>query len=63
MPDMETVLASFGIDMSIIDALPTQDYDKWEQEILYDFGDFPTPFSISQRIKSMGRQATKRNYI
>ena len=63
MPDIEKVLTSFGIDISIIDSLPAQDYEKWEQEILYDFGDVPTPFSISQRIKSMGRQATKRNYV
>ena len=62
IPDMETVLVSFGIDVSKTKNLPVQDYNAWEQEILYNFGDLLTPLTISQRIKSMGRQATRRSY-
>ena len=62
MPDMETVLISFGIDTTKIKNSPVQDYVAWVHEMLYDFNDSQTPSTISQRIKYMGRQATKRSY-
>ena len=62
IPDMETVLTSFGIDTTKIKNSPVHDYKAWEHEMLYDFGYSLTSLTISQRIKSMRRQATNKYY-
>ena len=60
IPDMEQVLTTFGIDVTKMKNLPVDDYKAWEHKILYDFGDSSTSLTISQRIKSMRRQATRK---
>ena len=69
IPDMETVLRKFGVTINILENSPEIEYSRWEHDILCDFeypvsptepSRFVDP-SISQRIKSMTRQARKCN--
>ena len=59
IPNMDTILISFGIDVTKIKNSPVHDYVDWVHKMLYDFNDSSAPLTISQRIKSMTRQARK----
>ena len=61
IPEMETILMRFGIKVSVLEYSPALDYDIWEQDILYDFGNSNSTLTISQRIKSMARKARAQN--
>ena len=59
IPDMEMTLRSFRVDITKMKHSPVHDYVTWKNEMLYDFGKPLADLTISQRIKSMSRQATK----
>ena len=70
VPDMETILRKFKINVNMIENSPELDYDTWEHNMLYEFGG-PMPqttsqesdhLTISQRIKSMRRNSKKVIY-